>query len=241
MSSYWLHLELYLYNFQQYINDLLYTNLGTNVFFMVLIVSISGILTSFNPCIMSIMPISLGYMERQHQKGSKKIGFWFGLYSSLILIIICLNILGTKFHNWLIQLPLLLSILTIFLALGLLQVFGITINPRYIELPKFSYLGYYLQDYMIGFFLGLNTLTCSTPILLTLLMLLSYINNFLTTTVYIVFYLLGSLFPFLFLATLNVRYIQFYKLAKLGDLIMVISACFILASSELKFLESILL
>nr|AYR06350.1 cytochrome c biogenesis protein transmembrane region [Renouxia sp.] len=241
MYSYWLHLELYFYKFQQSINHLLYFNLNANSFIILMVLYISGVLTSINPCATSMLPICLAYVDSQYEKKFNNRSFFCGLCSSLILFIFCLSIVKIKYYHLFVQLSLFVSIVPIVLGLNLLQVFGNGIDLIYIRLPKFLNLSSYSQDYIVGLSLGLNTVTCSTPVLLTLFLWLPYVNSFAITFIYVFVYLLGCLFPLFFLASLGIQYIQIYKVTQYWNFILPASACLILSSGVLRFLENILL
>lgn len=241
MCSYWLYLELYFYKFQQSIDNLLYFNSSTNGFIIVLILCLSGALTSINPCTISILPIYLAYIDSKYEKKLNNKSFFCGLCSGLILFVVCLSIVRAKYYYLLVRLPLFLSIVTITLGLNWLQVFGNSIGLMYVKLPKFLSLSSYSQDYLVGLSLGLNTITCSTPVLLALFLWLPYTDSFAITLTYMFFYLLGCIFPLFFLAPLSIRYMQVHAIARYWNLIVPTIACLLLASGILRFLENIFL
>ena len=234
-------LELSLYTFQQFISRSLYINfyLKQPLFFLLLF--LSGFFTSFNPCMFSMLPISLSYISGSNSKSINQFSFFLGLSSSSILFLIFLALLNHQYHSLFISLPLISSCITVILGLYLLNI--LQIRPDF-NLPVFSTIvTRSVKNYLLGFFLGINTSPCSMPILLTLLFLLSSSSNYLLVFFYIIVYLLGYISPLLLLVFLILRFrVAYGKLFYLtSSTFVALSGCTVLIFGILRLLEKFFL
>nr|YP_010728859.1 cytochrome c biogenesis protein transmembrane region [Lithothamnion corallioides]WEA76963.1 cytochrome c biogenesis protein transmembrane region [Lithothamnion corallioides] len=233
--------ELSLYAFQQFISRSLYINfyLKQPLFFLLLF--LSGVFTVFNPCMFSMLPISLSYITSSDNKSINQFSFFLGLSSSSILFLVFFSILNYKYHSLFIVLPLISACIAVILGLYLLNI--LQVRPD-INLPFISAMSnVYVRNYIWGFLLGINTSPCSTPILLTLLLVLSSSNDYLLIFFYMVIYLLGYMFPLLLfiLLILQFRFVNNKLFSFTSSIFTSLIGCTVLSFGILRLLEKIFL
>nr|AYR05947.1 cytochrome c biogenesis protein transmembrane region [Lithothamnion sp.] len=241
MSFEYRQFELSLYAFQHFISRSLYMNfyLKHPLFFLLLF--LSGIFAALNPCMFSMLPISLSYISSSNNRVTDQSSFFLGLSSSSVLFLIFFTMLSYKYHSLFISLPWISSFITVVIGLYLLNILRLKSD---LNLPASSVMSsVYFKNYLLGFFLGINTSSCSMPILLTLLLVLSSSSDYILISFYILIYLAGYIFPLLLLVFLILRFRvvdnkQFYFTS---STIMSLSGCTVLSLGILGLLEKIFL
>lgn len=239
MSFEYEQFELSLYTFQQFISRSLYINfyLKHPLFFLLLF--LSGIFTSLNPCMFSILPISLSYIN--NSSNISQSSFFWGLSSSSVLFLTFFTILGYEYHSFLLGLPWVSSCITVIVGLYLLNILQLRLE---LKLPALSVMSnMYFRNYLWGFFLGINTSPCSMPILLTLLLVLSSSSDYFLISFYIVIYFAGYIAPLFLLVFLILRFcvIDSKSFCCTSSTIISFSGCTVLSFGILRFLEKIFL
>lgn len=239
MSFEYAQFELSLYVFQQFISRSLYVNfyLKHPLFFLLLF--LSGILTSLNPCMLSMLPVSLSYISSSSNLGQSS--FFLGLSSSSVLFLIFFTILSYKYHSFFIGLSGIFSCITVLVGLYLLNILQLKLE---LNLPALSVMSnIYFRNYLWGFFVGINTLPCSMPILLTLLLVLSSSCDYILISFYTVIYVAGHIFPLFLLALLIVRFriISSKLFYRASGTIVSLGGCTVLGFGVLRLLEKIFL
>nr|YP_010902587.1 thiol:disulfide interchange protein [Hypnea nidulans]WCH54442.1 thiol:disulfide interchange protein [Hypnea nidulans] len=190
-------LEMKSYYLQQKTHILFYSRLNYSYLYSCILSFIGGILTFFNPCLISILPISLSSIKNIQIKKYQN-AFIYGLMSSNIIIIIIITIFTQSYNKITIYIPIFSSILTICIGLNSLQILQ----------PNFSFLNQWLKindnnnsfttTLITGFTIGINSSTCSTPILTTITIWLNHSSNIQWGILYILFYLIGYTSPVFF-------------------------------------------
>lgn len=164
---------------------------------------LGGILTSFNPCVLSMLPVLVGYIGG-YSGVSKKRGFLMALVFSLglattfaILGIIATSlglIFGQISSTWYIV----MAIVAILMGLNLLEVFKINM-PGIKRLPI---QGNSLPiAYLMGLSFGLVASPCATPVLATILAFVSTQGNVLYGSALLFAYGLGLGVPLIVAGT----------------------------------------
>nr|WOA02390.1 cytochrome c biogenesis protein [Gloiopeltis furcata] len=210
-----LSMEIQLYKMQQVIYNLITLQLSKYPVFFALTTFTGGLLSSLNPCALSMLPITLSYLGSRNQTSSHINIFLIGLSSSIAGTIFITFAISKYYHNTVIQVPLLSSCLTILIGLNLLEIIQFNYFTKNIESIERFRDNRNLQDYITGFALGLNSSSCSTPILITISFLLSSSNNLLLDFLYLCPYLLGYILPTIILIQVTIKY---NKLRLLGIL-----------------------
>nr|QCI06157.1 Thiol:disulfide interchange protein [Dicranema revolutum] len=244
MISKYLHLlEIQSYYLQQKTYIFLSSSLSTINIISLASLIIGGFITSINPCLISILPLTLTKINKSIHNNRKKNSLIYGLLSSTILMII-FTILFSNYYNKLTQnIPLFKSLLTIILGLNLLQV--LELNITYFNTNNWnkfqSQYSELLINWIIGFTIGISSLSCSTPILATIVIWLSASNNLLLGALYIVCYLIGYLLPILILIYITTDYNKLNQLTQIWNHVVPASGFLVLGIGFFSLLEHIII
>lgn len=206
-------LETLFYFLQQNLSQIISYELNHFKIYIFILLFFSGIFTSINPCLISIIPISILYMIESKNKS----GFILGLLSSIISVIILALIVYNYYHKLINNIPILSSLLMIIIGLNLLNILqfqNIYLNTNDLYKTKFYLI---FKNYITGFIIGLSSSTCSTPILINILFWISYSNNLLLGITYICFYLTGYIFPLLFLINISISSMKLHIINKMWN------------------------
>nr|YP_010484934.1 cytochrome c biogenesis protein transmembrane region [Hypnea cervicornis]UVW80628.1 cytochrome c biogenesis protein transmembrane region [Hypnea cervicornis] len=198
------------YYLQQQIYILFYSRLNYSYLYSCILSLISGVFTFFNPCLISILPISLSSIKNLQTKKYQN-AFIYGLMISNLIIITIITIFTQSYNRITIYIPIFSSILTICIGLNSLQLLQ----------PNFSFFNQWLKinnnnnffttTLITGFTIGINSSTCSTPILIAITVWLNHSSNILWGILYILFYLIGYTSPVFFF----IKFISTYKKTKI--------------------------
>ncbi|MGB3292996.1 MAG: cytochrome c biogenesis protein CcdA [Phormidesmis sp.] len=168
-------LQLFLYHLTQQANGWVEGQLGHLSIASVGIIAIAGLLTSLTPCMLSMLPITVGDMgsyelENRWQAVEQSSWFALGLATTLAGLGIAASSLGWVYGQIGIGLPVVVSALAILMGLNLLE--ALPLPP----LPSFNGTDFLdkniprsAKSYLLGLTFGLVASPCSTPVLATLL------------------------------------------------------------------------
>jgi len=138
------------------------------------VIFLAGLLTSLTPCMLSMLPITIGYIggyEAQTRLQAAVQSTWFalGLATTLAGLGIVAAIVGQIYGQIGFGLPIVVSLIAIVMGLNLLEALPF-------RLPNFGGMDWIstdlpmgLRSYCIGLTFGLVASPCSTPVLATLL------------------------------------------------------------------------
>nr|QCI07173.1 Thiol:disulfide interchange protein [Hypnea pannosa] len=191
-------LEIKSYYLQQQIHILFYSRLNYFYLYSCTLSLVGGILTFLNPCLISILPISLSSMKNIQIKKYQNV-FFYGIISSNIIIIIIITIFMQSYNTITIYIPIFSSVLTISIGLNLLELLQLDFSFLNKQLQINKEYNSFITTWITGFTIGVNSSTCSTPILTTIIVWLNYSYNILWAVSYILFYLIGYSLPVFFL------------------------------------------
>jgi cytochrome c-type biogenesis protein len=167
-------LETQLYHLQQLANNLVTSQLDHLSAIGIGVIFIAGLLTSLTPCMLSMLPITIGYIggyeaKSRVQAAAQSTWFSLGLATTLAGLGIFAAFVGKVYGQVGIGLPILVSIIAILMGLNLLEALPIA-------LPSFDGMQWISEDlpdgvrsYLLGLTFGLVASPCSTPVLATLL------------------------------------------------------------------------
>nr|YP_009510753.1 thiol:disulfide interchange protein [Gracilaria gracilis]AXI96426.1 thiol:disulfide interchange protein [Gracilaria gracilis] len=232
-------------NYQTYsIEQNLYNILGSQInsfhpiIFIFLI--ISGLLTSFNPCFLSTIPISLSYIYGEKLTNKNKTIFMFGILSSTILFIIIFQILDRQYEYIFHLFPLLSYITTTIISLNLLQILKFNNSFSYPNsvYRKLSFTPS-LYQYITGLIIGISSSSCTTPILLIILFWISSCKSWLLGIIYTTIYLLSYTLPIYLIINHNISFHQINKWPFIWNNITFFSGCSMLGYSIFSLLNII--
>lgn len=167
--------QIFLYELAQRANGWVEGQLGQLSLSSLGIIAMAGLLTSLTPCMLSMLPITVGYMgsyelENRWQAARQSAWFALGLATTLAGLGLLAGSLGWVYGQVGLGLPILVSLLTILMGLNLLE--ALPLPP----LPSFSGTDFLqaglpraAKSYLLGLTFGLVASPCSTPVLATLL------------------------------------------------------------------------
>lgn len=233
--------EFILYNLQQLISSLLFIKINSLNWSIILLLLFAGFLTSLTPCFLSILPLSISYINAERNNYLYKNFFIAGIITSVLFFLIISNFINYSYLVYLSRLPFLSFIILILISLNLLQIvdfsyyFQIFNNQRIYS----SYSNKFLQNYIIGLIIGFSTIPCSSPIVLLVNFWLHLSNNILFFILYFSLYFCGCIIPFIVIFYFVINIFQTYVLIYIWNIMIPLSGFFILSFSVLFFLEKI--
>ena len=167
-------LESQLYYIERFADNLVATQLDHLSLVSMAIIFLAGLLTSLTPCMLSMLPITIGYIggyesQGRWQAATQSSWFALGLASTLAILGIIATTIGKVYGQIGLGLPIIVSLIAIIMGLNLLEVIPLRFPSlgatEWItdELPRG------LRSYLLGLTFGLVASPCSTPVLATLL------------------------------------------------------------------------
>lgn len=134
----------------------------------------AGLLTSLTPCMLSMLPITVGYIGGYESKGraqaaTQSLWFALGLATTLAIMGVVAAIAGRVYGQVGVGLPIVVSVIAILMGLYLLEALPIPLP----SLGDTEWIGDRwprgVRSYLLGLTFGLVASPCSTPVLATLL------------------------------------------------------------------------
>ncbi len=234
--------EIFFYSLQNKLYYLLSINVYNFNLYILLLFFILGIITSLNPCFLSILPIMIAYIKSSQNLKNSNLIFILGLITTLLFTSILINILNTKYMHYLYNIPILASIILLFVSLNMLQIinisgFNIGLFRIFNSLNNIN--NNYIYKYLSGCLIGLSNLPCSSSIIFIVFFWLSHINNFLYWFLYFMSYILGYTIALFFILNIAIQYINISIIKSIWDILIPFSSTFILFLSTVNILEKI--
>ena len=198
----------------------------------------SGTLTSLNPCFISIIPLSISYINSQKNRHLVLTFFIIGLSISLISLTMSIYYIHYE-SNWIIKsLPVVSSAIMILYGLSLLEIFNITsLVPNNSKNIGISARYPHYQALLAGITIGLTSTPCSTPIMATTLFWISSTSNFTVGLIYICFYIAGLIIPTTLILIFAIKSRIFAFMNLIWSKVVTLSGCFILCTGILSLLN----
>jgi cytochrome c-type biogenesis protein len=221
-------LETQLYHLQQLANNLVANQLTHLTFVSVGVIFLTGLLTSLTPCMLSMLPITIGYIggyETKNRLEAAAQSAWFslGLATTLAALGIAAATLGKVYGQVGIGLPILVSAIAILMGLNLLEALPI-------QLPSFDGMQWISQDlpksvrsYLLGLTFGLVASPCSTPVLATLLAWVSTSQDLVLGGILLLAYAAGYVSPLILAGTFTASIKKLLELRKWSSWITPVS------------------
>ncbi|KAI0556393.1 Thiol:disulfide interchange protein DsbD (chloroplast) [Gracilaria domingensis] len=201
---------------------------------------ISGLLTSLNPCLLSIIPTSLSYIYANKLNNNNKKMFISGIISSTILSIIIFQGLHKQYEYLLHTFPLLSYIATIIVSFKLLQIieFNNSFSYNNNTYNKLLFIPL-LYHYITGLVIGISSSSCTVPILLIILFWISSCKSWLLGILYTITYLFSYILPIYLIINQNLNYNQINRWPLIWNNITFLSGCTMLGYSIFALLHII--
>ncbi|NMF83477.1 cytochrome c biogenesis protein CcdA [Nodosilinea sp. P-1105] len=174
--------QLYLYNLAQWATQLVNHQLMHLSWVSLSVVALAGLLTSLSPCLLSMLPIMVGYMggyDSETRQGAvlRSFGFALGLATTLALLGLLAGLFGVVYGQVAVGLPIVVSLVAIVMGLNLLGVLSISLPTAGGPTLESWNLPPWLKAYGLGLTFGIVASPCSTPVLATLLAWISASQN----------------------------------------------------------------
>jgi cytochrome c-type biogenesis protein len=210
-------LQTQFYLWSQWANQLVAAQLTHLSIASIAVIFAAGLLTSLTPCMLSMLPITIGYLgayESQSRLQGALQSLWFalGLATTLAGLGIAAASLGKIYGQIGVGLPIFVSIVAILMGLNQLELLRFRLPSLggmdwiSAQLPKG------LRTYLIGLTFGLVASPCSTPVLATLLAWLANTQDPVLGAVLLLAYAAGYVFPLVIAGTFTVAIKQILEL-----------------------------
>ncbi|AFY47030.1 cytochrome c biogenesis protein [Nostoc sp. PCC 7524] len=200
------NLQTQVYQLEQFANTLVSHQLTHLSLLSVGIIFTAGLLTSLTPCMLSMLPITIGYIGGYEAKSRLQAAVqstWFalGLATTLAGLGITAALVGKVYGQIGIGLPIIVSIIAILMGLNLLEALPL-------QLPSFGDTNWISPDlppgvrsYGIGLTFGLVASPCSTPVLASLLGWVANTQDLILGAVLLISYTAGYVAPLIVAGT----------------------------------------
>ncbi|WP_017299914.1 cytochrome c biogenesis protein CcdA [Nodosilinea nodulosa] len=199
-------LQLYLYEIAQWANQLVNEQLTQVSWVSLSVVGLAGLLTSLSPCLLSMLPIMVGYMggyEGDRPAGAvlRSLSFALGLATTLALLGLVAGLFGYVYGQVAWGLPIVVSLVAIVMGLNLLGVVPLAMPAG--AGPTFEGWGLppWLRAYALGLTFGIVASPCSTPVLATLLAWISATKDPVLGAALLLAYAVGYVTPLVLAGT----------------------------------------
>ncbi len=221
-------LQTQLYEIAQFANTLVQTQLTHLSIVSIGVIFLAGLLTSLTPCMLSMLPITIGYIggyeaKSRVQAAAQSTWFSLGLATTLAGLGILASLAGKVYGQIGIGLPIIVSIIAILMGLNLLEALPL-------QLPSFDAANWISQDlpagvrsYLLGLTFGLVASPCSTPVLATLLAWVSTTGDTILGAVLLLFYTAGYVAPLILAGTFTASIKKLLELRKWSSWITPVS------------------
>ncbi len=233
--------QLQLYRLEQFSNGLVSHQLEEINLVSVGVIFLAGLLTSFSPCMLSMLPITIGYIggygaENRWQAARQSAWFTLGLATTLAGLGVIAAGLGKIYGQVGFGLPIIVSAVAILMGLNLLEIMPLQLpswgGTDWIgeDLPKG------LRSYLIGLSFGIVASPCSTPVLATLLAWVAKTGNLTLGAMLLLAYAIGYALPLVIAGTFTATIKKILQLRQWGAWINPLSGFLLLSFGVLSLL-----
>ena len=200
------NLQTQVYTIEQFANTLVANQLTHLSVLSIGIIFTAGLLTSLTPCMLSMLPITIGYIggyEAKSRLEAATQSTWFalGLTTTLAGLGIAAAAIGKVYGQIGIGLPIIVSIIAILMGLNLLEALPL-------QMPSWGGTDWISQElppgvraYSIGLSFGLVASPCSTPVLASLLSWVANTQDLIVGAVLLLAYTAGYVTPLIVAGT----------------------------------------
>ena len=237
-------LQTYLYQLGQFADTLVKTQLTQLSWLSIAIIFAAGLLTSLTPCMLSMLPITIGYIggyeaKSRLQAATQSAWFSLGLATTLAGLGIVASLVGQVYGQIGIGLPIIVSIIAILMGLNLLEALPL-------RFPSFSGIDFISKDlpagvrsYLLGLTFGLVASPCSTPVLATLLAWVAQTQNTILGATLLLFYTIGYVAPLIVAGTFTASIKKILELRRWSGWINPVSGALLVGFGVFSLLSRI--
>ena len=208
------------------------------------IIFLAGLVTSLTPCMLSMLPITVGYIggyESEGRLNAAAQSSWFalGLATTLAILGIVATTIGRVYGQIGVGLPIIVSLVAIAMGLNLLEILPL----RFPSLGATDWidrdLPRGLRSYLLGLTFGLIASPCSTPVLATLLTWVATTQNLVLGGGLLVAYAVGYVTPLVIAGTFTASIKKILELRRWSSWINPVSGALLLGFGIFSLLSRI--
>lgn len=237
--------QIWLYDLEQFANGLVSIQLTHLTPMSLGVIFLAGLLTSLTPCMLSMLPITIGYIggyetKSRLQAAAQSTWFSLGLATTLAILGILAAIAGKIYGQVGVGLPIIVSIIAILMGLNLLEALPL-------RLPSFTGLEWISTDlpeglraYLLGLTFGLVASPCSTPVLATLLAWVSATHDPVVGGALLLTYTAGYVAPLIMAGTFTASIKRLLELRRWSSWITPLSGVLLVGFGVFSLLSRLL-
>ena len=197
------------------------------------VIFLAGLVTSLTPCMLSMLPITVGYIggyesEGRWQAAAQSSWFALGLATTLAALGIVATSIGKVYGQIGVGLPIVVSLVAIAMGLNLLEILPL----RFPTLGATDWIGRDLprgvRSYLLGLTFGLIASPCSTPVLATLLTWVATTQDLVLGGSLLIAYALGYVTPLVIAGTFTASSKKILELRRWSSWINPVSGALLL-------------
>ncbi len=237
-------LQTQLYQLEQFAKTLVSNQLTHLSFISIGIIFLAGLLTSLTPCMLSMLPITIGYIggyeaKSRLQAAAQSTWFALGLATTLAGLGIIAATVGRVYGQIGIGLPIIVSIIAILMGLNLLEALPL-------QLPAWGGTDWISQElpqgvraYCIGLSFGLVASPCSTPVLASLLGWVANTKNLVLGAALLLSYTAGYVTPLILAGTFTASIKKIIELRRFSGWINPVSGALLVGFGVFSLISRI--
>ncbi|WP_040655023.1 cytochrome c biogenesis protein CcdA [Rubidibacter lacunae] len=234
-------LQLSLYKIEQFADALVSQQLTHLSALSLAIVFAAGLLTSLTPCMLSMLPLTVGYIGGYQAQGRARAAvqsMWFalGLATMLAGLGAIAAAAGKVYGQIGSGLPIVVSLLAIAMGLNLLEILPL----RFPSLGATTWIAEDwpagLRSYLLGLTFGLVASPCSTPVLATLLAWVASSQNLAIGSGLLLAYAIGYVAPLVVAGTFAAAIKKFLEFRRWSGWIVPTSGALLLGFGVVSLL-----
>lgn len=237
-------LQTQIYQLEQFANTLVSQQLTHLTVISIGIIFTAGLLTSLTPCMLSMLPITIGYIGGYEAKSRLQAAVqstWFalGLATTLAGLGIIAAVVGKVYGQVGFGLPIIVSIVAIIMGLNLLEALPLQF-PTFGDtnwIPQNLPLG--ARSYAIGLTFGLVASPCSTPVLASLLGWVANTQDIILGAVLLLAYTAGHITPLILAGTFTATIKKILELRRWSGWINPVSGALLVGFGVFSLLSRI--
>ena len=226
-------LKTQLYLLERFADRVVSTQLDHLSLVSIGVIFLAGLVTSLTPCMLSMLPITVGYIggyesEGRWQAAAQSSWFALGLATTLAILGIVATTIGKVYGQIGIGLPIVVSLVAIAMGLNLLEILPL----RFPSLGATDWIGEDLprgvRSYLLGLTFGLIASPCSTPVLATLLTWVAATQNLVLGSGLLIAYAIGYVTPLVIAGTFTASIKKILELRRWSSWINPVSGALLL-------------